>query len=109
MSRAATYADIKRAVCLGKFLAQDEDTVLAWQGSVLSQVTGESNIADHFTLLAAVGSVYACMYTATNCSRRGKRPLSYACCFFFLTQKRQILIAQYCNLCINTVIYVFLL
>jgi len=69
---------------LGKFLAQDEDTVVARRGRILSQMTGEANIAEHFTLLAGVGSVYVCMYvcmrTATNCSRRGKRRLSFACC-----------------------------
>ena len=65
---------------MGKFLAQDEDTVVARRGRILSQMTGEANIAEHFTLLAGVGSVYVCMRTATNCSRRGKRRLSFACC-----------------------------
>lgn len=76
---------------MAKFLAQDEDTVLAWQESVLSQVTGEANIAEHFTLLAGVGSVCVCMYTATNCSRRGKG-ICLMRAVFSLTQKRQILI-----------------
>jgi hypothetical protein len=72
---------IQRAVWLGKFLAQDEDTVLARQGSVLSQMTGEANIAEHLTLLAGVGSVYVCTPQQTAAMEE-KRCLSYACCFF---------------------------
>jgi hypothetical protein len=50
---------------MGKFLAQDEDTVLARQGSILSQMTGEANIAERFTLLVGVGRVYVCVYVCT--------------------------------------------
>jgi hypothetical protein len=82
---------------LGKFFAQDEDTVLARQGCILSQMTGEVNIAEHFTLLAGVASVcmYVCMYVCTLQQAavvEGKGVCLLRAVFFFLTQKRQILI-----------------